>query len=271
VALGTFVAIEATASCDEVAVAAIESAWAAIGSVDRLMHPLRAGSDLARINRSRPGERVFVDSSTWRVLRLAQRVHAVSDGVFDPCLPVMPGRLSDLELSGHAGGEGCWVLCHRPIAIDLGGIAKGYAIDRAVGTLAAAGCVAGLVNAGGDLRLFGLRSETVFVRLASGGCVSVVVENTALAVSDLEARLRPGEHRGYYRRDGGGAPPRRCAAVLAPEAAAADALTKCLLLGSKVVAARALRVLRGVEPPAVLDSADAGPHLESPSDSRRLP
>ena len=39
--------------------------------------------------------------------------------------------------------------------IDCGGIAKGYAVDVAIATLVRAGCSAGLVNAGGDLRAFG--------------------------------------------------------------------------------------------------------------------
>jgi thiamine biosynthesis lipoprotein len=246
-ALGTFVAIEASASVESVALAAVESAYAAIAAVDRLMHPSRAGSDLARLNGAAPGHGVPLDPSTWSVLRLAQRVHAASGGTFDPCLPALPGRLTDLELSRTADGGTRSARCHRPLALDLGGIAKGYAVDRAVAALVAAGCIAGLVNAGGDLRLFGSRSETILVRHASGACVPHVLANTALAVSDLEAQRRPGEHRGYYRRDRGGGPTRRYAAVLAPEAAAADALTKCLLLGTGTDAARALRALRGVE------------------------
>src|SRR5262249_8485753 len=151
-----------------------------------------------------------------------------SGGAFDPCLPVLPGRLTDLELSG-AAGESFRVRCHRALRLDLGGIAKGYAIDRAIGALREASCVTGLVNAGGDLRVFGARSETMLLRHADGACEPLALENTALAVSDREAGRRPREHCGYYRRSGSGAL-RRYAAVLAPEAAIADALTKCVLV-----------------------------------------
>jgi len=271
VMLGTLVAIEATAGCESAALTAVELAYEAMAAVDRLMHPLRAGSDLARINGVRCGEAVRVDRSTWSVLKLAQRVHAASGGTFDPCLPLLPGRLADLELS-DAARETSWARAHRPLHLDLGGVAKGYAIDRAIAVLHEAHCVTGLVNAGGDLRVFGARSETMLLRHADGVCELLAFANTALAVSDREARRRPLEHCGYYRRSGssGSGPLRRFAAVLAPEAAVADALTKCVLLGGQAQAADALRACGGVELTGVLDRADAGPHVGPLSGSRSL-
>ncbi len=50
---------------------------------------------------------------------------------------------------------------------DLGGIAKGFAVDRAVKILKCAGRHAGIVNAGGDLRVFGLESELVHFAIPS--------------------------------------------------------------------------------------------------------
>ena len=59
-------------------------------------------------------------------------------------MPSASGRLGDLEfVFPHS------VIPHRPLHIDLGGIAKGYAVDRALMALQAAGCHGGLVNAGG--------------------------------------------------------------------------------------------------------------------------
>ncbi len=65
----------------------------------------------------------------------------------------------------------------------------------------ASGCTAGLVNAGGDLRVFGQRSEPVFVRGAAGELINIELTNAALAVSDATAQQRPPEHQGYYVRD----------------------------------------------------------------------
>ena len=247
IALGTWVAIEAMASSAAAALSGTEAAFAAIAQVDGRMHPTRPGSDLARVNQEALGVRVPIHPSTWWVLQLAQRVHTFTQGVFDPCVPERAGRLADLELSG-CSDPAPWALCHAPLSLDLGGIAKGYAIDCAIDALMARGCVAGLVNAGGDLRVFGARREPILLRHTDGTFRPLELENTALAVSDIGARRRPSEHRGYYRRSGsGGRPPRRYAAVLAREAAVADALTKCVLLAPTDCATRALQELGGRE------------------------
>jgi len=231
-AMGTFVAIDASARTEERARRALEAAFGAIWDIERRMHPTRAGSELARINGAAPGEVTAVDASTFRVLKFAQRLHALSDGVFDPCLPQRRGRVSDLELE-VAAGAGPAVISRAPLGLDFGGIAKGYAIDCAIAALVAGGCEAGLVNAGGDLRIFGARSVPIVLRLADGSFQSLELENGALAVSDLDGqRPRPIEHQGYYRRVAVHTPPRRYAAVVAEDAMTADALTKCVLLAA---------------------------------------
>lgn len=254
--MGTFVAIEAAAPSETIATSAIEAAFAAVAEVERLMHPTRMGSDVARINAAPPGARTAIHPSTAGVLRLALLLSQLTDGVFDPCLPVRSGRLTDLKFGGSARERTAWASAHAPIALDLGGIAKGYAVDRAVAALRQAGCVAGVVNAGGDLRVFGAPRQTVLLRLADGTGEPLLMDNAALAVSDLDASRRPTEHRGYYVRTrarvrGPGAgrdldlPPRRHAAVLAGDAASADALTKCVLLCPEESARRALTRLGG--------------------------
>ena len=124
-------------------------------------------------------------------------------------------------------------ICHAPVELDLGGIAQRHAIDRAVEKLQELGCASGLVNAGGDLRVFGDRAETIFLRrrVSEPTFHPLSLKNTALAVSDLDADNRPSEHQGYYirGRDSNLTTP-RYATVIASTAAVADALTKCVLL-----------------------------------------
>jgi len=243
VAMGTWVTIEAAAPAEPLAAAGIEAAYRTIADVEHRMHPRRAGSELAEINSAAPQTRIPIADSTWRVLDLAQRVHALSDGAFDPCLPSHPGRLSDLALSAPERKSRSAV-CRVSLALDLGGIAKGYAIDRAIEALRAAGCVSGLVNAGGDLRVYG-QSEAVLLRRADGTCAPLTLTDAALAVTDLDvdARQRPAEHQGYYRRLAPASPRSRYAAVEAVSAAVADALTKCVLFGDASCAGRALTAL----------------------------
>jgi thiamine biosynthesis lipoprotein len=260
IALGTLIAIEASSHSPASALAAIESAFAAIVDVDRRMHPRSAHAQLARINAAPLGEPVTVHPSIGELLQLAQRLGSLTDGVFDPCLPHRPGRLRDVEVD--CDGR---IVCHAPVALDFGGFAKGYAVDRAIEALAAHGCAAGLVNAGGDLRVFGSRTEPILLRGRNGELTPVALSDGALAVSDADSRRRPPEHQGYYNRVSAAdransagdsktaasfeadasvsrdAMITRFAAVIAPEACIADALVKCVLLCSKNTAERVLR------------------------------
>jgi FAD:protein FMN transferase len=243
--MGTWVAIEASADLTATEQAAIDAAYASISVIERLMHPHRNGSDLARINTAPVHTPIEVQPDTRRLLQLARRLYDLTGGVFDPCLPDQPGRLEDVELDDRLV-----LVCRAPVAIDLGGIAKGYAIDRAIEKLTECGCSAGLVNAGGDLRIFGERAQTLLLRETAGTRNDtgrtrfrpVELQNAALAVSDLDATEHPVEHQGYYNRCDRPVV-RRYAAVIAQTAAVADALTKCVLLCSDDQASRVLREL----------------------------
>ena len=189
------------------------------------------------------------------MLQLARSIWELSDGIFDPCLPSQPGRLCDLTVS--VAGLSPWASCRVPMELDLGGIAKGYAIDRGIEALRAAGCSSGLINAGGDLRVYG-RSHTVLLREARGNYVPLTLKDQALAVTDLEidTTRRPLEHRGYYQRAGELRAPRRYAAVVAASAAIADGLTKCALFASPEDSARTLRAFHAHEVSWTVMAAD---------------
>ena len=81
--------------------------------------------------------------------------------------------------------EGCAVRLTDPSSLDLGGIAKGFAVDRAVAAMKAAGGKSGLVNAGGDLAGFGATPWPVdIVHPTSRHVVArITVCNGALATS----------------------------------------------------------------------------------------
>jgi FAD:protein FMN transferase len=227
IALGTFVAIEAQAPSGPAAERGITAAFAAIAEVDRLMHPSRPGSDLALLARTPPGEALAVHPWTWGVLDLSRRLCEWSRGAFDPCLESAAGRLADIDLSRHG-----YAVPHAQVHIDLGGIAKGFAVDRAIDALRASGCDGGLVNAGGDLAAFGTRIHRIVRLNPDGSSCLLGLKDAALAASDTDQPARPTEHRGHYhgvdrrRRVAGNA------TVMAGSAAVADALTKCALVGA---------------------------------------
>jgi FAD:protein FMN transferase len=221
IGMGTFVAIDAEAQSEEIALAGIEAAYAAVAQVEKLMHPAREGSDLLAIRRAACGCPVAIHAWTREVLVLSQRLNRLSSGVFDPCVPESAGRLADLEFS-----EPRVVIAHSPLRLDLGGIAKGFAVDRAIEALRGAGCTGGLVNAGGDLAVFGGRSRPVVIERSAA---IVQLDNAALATSNVRSAAHPGEHRGYYQGHDLRPITSGIVSVTAANAAVADALTKCLL------------------------------------------
>jgi FAD:protein FMN transferase len=226
--MGTAVVIEALSPSATLGAAAMEAAFAAVRQVAQRLHPQAGESDLRQINTAAVGTVVPLWSGTLEVLRFARDLHRLSAGVFDPCLPERPGRLADLEL---IEGPLPAAIAHAPLTLDCGGIAKGYAVDRAIGALHAAGCAGGLVNAGGDLRVFGAARWPLLLRRPQGDYQPFELIDAALAASEVDARRRPSGHRGYYlRASAAAAVGCRYAAVRSATAMTADALTKCVLL-----------------------------------------
>lgn len=173
--LGTFVDIRAGAEDRGLLAAAIDAAFHEIAHVHRLMSFHDSASDVSRINRDAWRAAIPVHPHTMQVLRLAREFSEATGGAFDVTvashmvergiLPLPPGtpelesaNWNDLDLL--ADGR---VQYRRPLLVDLGGIAKGYAVDLAIAALRRNGAAWGCVNAGGDLRVFG-RPQAVHVR-----------------------------------------------------------------------------------------------------------
>ncbi|RKZ02190.1 MAG: FAD:protein FMN transferase [Candidatus Hydrothermota bacterium] len=169
IVMGTVVNIEVPKS----QVAAADSALQAFSLVDSLMSPVKESSDLAMIN-SHSGEWVKVSDLTVRCIKKALEIAELTDGAFDPTAGVLVHLWHfDVE-SGWQVPESSKVesllnfVDYKSIKvdgdsvklangqrIDLGGIAKGFAIDLAVDRLRRAGVRSAIVDAGGDLFLVG--------------------------------------------------------------------------------------------------------------------
>src|SRR5215468_5080863 len=143
--LGTYVEVALLAESPERASAALEAAFAAVARVQRLMSFHDPASDVSRTNRDAAREAVLVDAWTFHVLEAARDLHRSTRGVFDvgvapwlqrwgylPDTPACraPARRAGAEPAFELG-PGLRVRFRRAAAIDLGGIAKGFAVDRA--------------------------------------------------------------------------------------------------------------------------------------------
>lgn len=238
---------------------AVTEAFRAMERVEELMSASRPHSDVVRFNAA--ANPVEVDPETAAVLALGQQVAGASDGAFDMTL----GRLKNLwgieeadpripsqtEIAAALIGIGPQALHlegprvskrHPDLQVDLGGIAKGYAIDKAIEVLRRAGVNHASVNAGGDIRLLGDRLGRPW-RI---GIQHPRNMQALLATLDLAqvAVVTSGDYERFFERDGvryhhlfdpaTGYPASRCRSVtvVAPTAAEADALaTAAFVLG----------------------------------------
>lgn len=217
--LGTLVEIRATADA-----AAVAHAFEAIAQAHALMSFQDPASELSRLNHQAWREPVQVHPWTWRVLAAARWLHAHSDGAFDCAVhDGADAHMDAVELLPRRT-----VRFTRRLRLDLSGIAKGFAVDRALDRLRR-GSTRAVVNAGGDLRVFGPVAESIAVRdpekpheLRPLGTLS----NGAFATSAPYYS----EHEGRWavRDPRRGTSPRRyrSVSVLAPTCLRADALTK---------------------------------------------
>jgi len=242
--LGTLVEIRARG----VTPAAIGRAFAAIERAHTRMSPHAPASDLGRLHAAPVGRAVRVDPWTWRVLAVAQQLARETNGIFDVTVRRghRLGSWRDIELLPRHR-----VRRRRAVKIDLGGIAKGFAVDRAIAALRAAGATSGVVNAGGDLRVFGGASERVFVRHPAEPATLVPLAELRAGALATSANYFDAPHAGRLRRPGG----RRLwlghgsVSVHAPTCLLADALTK---LVAAIGPRRAASVLRAHRAAAVV-------------------
>jgi FAD:protein FMN transferase len=155
---------------------AVSAALDEVDRIDRLMSHYKADSPLSRLNREAARAPVRVEPELYDFIKECVRYSRESGGAFDVTVgPLMrawgffrgEGRMpSAAELAAARGLVGYrhlilndrdgTVQFRRPgVELDLGGIAKGYAVDRAVEVLKRHGVTAALVSAGGST-LYGL-------------------------------------------------------------------------------------------------------------------
>lgn len=271
--LGTFVEITAGGLPPPAAQQAIDRAFAEVEAVHASMSYQSPDSELTQLNRHAAGQPIAVSDALWQVLQAGQEMAQASDGLFDVTVAPALTRLGYLprhagvpRADRHANWQhvrllrGRRVHFARPLRIDLSGIAKGYAVDRALAALRACGAQHGQVNAGGDLRLFGAQAaQTVRVRHPA-------LPGLTLPVIELRDGAVATSANYYTQRQYGGrtvspllGPGRRSACggqtsvtVQAADCMTADALTKVVHADPQ----RALPVLRRFGAEALLLQTD---------------
>jgi FAD:protein FMN transferase len=200
--LGTFVEIRSGGAARSDTERAVDAAFNAIAQAHRLMSFHDPDSDVSRLNRDAFAKPVLVHPWTYQVLEMALEFHRHSAGVFDISVAaalqkfgLLPRHADQIELDAaqRNGSDAIELLPgylvrfrSNGVRIDLGGIAKGFAVDRAIDVLREHNQLHGLVNAGGDLAVFGPNSENIHIRDPrdpSRSLFQVAISNMTLASS----------------------------------------------------------------------------------------
>ncbi len=260
--MGTVVEIEANHPDLAVQRKAIEAGLKRMTDVDRLMSTFRSDSEVGLVNRLAATRPVSVGEKTFGVLTEAKDIALMSGGALDVTIyPLMElwrrttqrGRLpSSREIEATLG-----LVAHRSLSvdpnnrsvqlqqpgmgIDLGGIAKGYAVDAAARALKQYGVNSGLINAGGDLRVVGRNRDGGIWRIGlrhplapSRLLLTVLVEDEAAATSGNYFRYFTVGRRQYghllHPRTGMPANSALSATIIAKSAMRADGLATAAVI-----------------------------------------
>lgn len=192
-----------------------------LARVNRLMSTYDPGSELSRFNRLPVGVPMAVSPETVDVVAAARRVADETGGAFDPTVAPLVALWgfgadaagdppTEVELRAAAETVDYRRVEHghappslrklAPVTLDLSAIAKGYAVDRLAKVLDESGCVAYLVELGGEIRVKGTAPGGGVWRIgvdaptAGGFASTIALRRGALATS--------GDYRQYRELDG---------------------------------------------------------------------
>lgn len=170
--MGTLFTITLYAPDETNARISVDAAFAKITALDRMLTDYDPDSELMRLCQRPAGEPTSVSEELFEVLQESQRIAELTDGAFDVTIGPLArlwrrarraGTLPLPEQLAHARESVGWRKLqlnarHRTVTLtvpnmqlDLGGIAKGYAADKALDVLKSHGCARALVAASGDI------------------------------------------------------------------------------------------------------------------------
>jgi thiamine biosynthesis lipoprotein len=225
--MGTRVDVELWSEDAGQAEKTIAEAMAALQRVDWMMNPLDPESELSRVNADAFTAPVRVSEELYEVVEKALYYSRLSGGAFDISFASI-GQFYDYRAgqspSDELVAENRDRINFRAIVLDaekksiaftidglqldLGGIAKGFAVDRGIEVLARAGIVAGFVSAGGDSRVlgdYGDRPRMIGIkhpRKKDEFAVMIPLSDTAISTSgDYERFFMEGETRVHHILD----------------------------------------------------------------------
>jgi thiamine biosynthesis lipoprotein len=283
--MGTAIAVELWCDDRRAGESALEAVIQEMHRIDRAMSPHKPDSELSRINRDAGSRAVALSPEMARLLARAHHFSELSGGAFDITYAAV-GQLYDYRRQvlpteaalAQARAAVGYRHLHLDMAartvrfglpgmrIDLGGFAKGHAVDNAARILQHRGIRHAIVSAGGDSRVIGDRRGrpwTIGVRdpFKAQGMVAVLpLEDVSISTSgDYERFFVADGVRHHHLIDPGtGRSPRgvRSVTVLADDGLTTEALSKSVFVLGAERGLRLIETQAGVDA-IVVDAAGA--------------
>lgn len=217
--MGTAISVELWSDDQLAGNAAIDAVMDEMHRIDRVMSPHKTDSELSIINRDAASRPVPISSEMFHLLARAAQFSQLSDGAFDITYAAV-GRLFDYRLRTRPNAaelakarlavgyrhvqldaQNQTVQFSRPgVCIDLGGFAKGHAVDNATQILRELGIAHANVSAGGDSRVIGDRRGRPWMigvrdpRTDKGVIAALPLEDTSISTS--------GDYERFFIEDG---------------------------------------------------------------------
>ena len=260
--------------------AAISSVFDDMRRIDRLMSTWKEDTEISRVNREAARHPVKISEELFRLLQESVRYSELTHGAFDITYASV-GYLYDFRKGVHPDRKAIdaalpginWrhlvldekrltVSFQSPgVRIDLGGIAKGYSVDRGIEILQRQGITRAMVNSGGDTRIIGDRFGKPWVV----GIRDPDHEGkTFLRIPLTDAAFSTsGDYERYFDEDGvrfhhiidpkTGDSARKCRSVtiITDSATRSDALTKSVFIMGPQAGIEFIDTLTGVDAVAV--------------------
>ncbi|MEW6542607.1 MAG: FAD:protein FMN transferase [Nitrospirota bacterium] len=218
--MGTLVQITVVAPTERIAQEAATAGFQEIRRLEELLSTWIPASELSRVNAAAGREPVRVSPDTFLVLQRSLDIARLTEGGFNiavgPAVEAwsvterqkVPGDselealqpLLDVAQIRLDEGAGAVFLARAGMRVDVGGIGKGFAADRAVEAMKSAGATAGVVALSGDIKTFG--------RLPDGAPFLFGIQHPrrpgvlARVTLQDEAISTAGDYERYFERDG---------------------------------------------------------------------
>ena len=259
--MGTRISVETWHTSNSQASICNSKVMASMHRIDGLMSPYKQDSEISAINREAAIEAVRISQELFDLINKSNTISRLSGGAFDitfasvgyqynfrenkqPSQEQINGSLDSIDYKSLILKDNSVRFAKPSMRIDLGGIAKGYAVDQGIQILKQCGVQHAIVSAGGDSRILGDKRGRPWMmgiqhpRKKQQVALVLPLSNSAISTSGDYERffLRNGEriHHIINPTTGRSAKSAWSATVIGPDATTTDALSTTLfILGAK--------------------------------------